>query len=603
MLAVTALDVTFDTYRGPVQVLKQVSFQIARGEILGVVGESGAGKSMTGLAIIGLIDPPGRISGGTIALNGRRIDDLQGEAIRVIRGRRIAMVFQDPLTSLNPVYTIGHHLIETIRTHLPLSEAHAKERALELLEEVEVPLARWRFDQFPHQLSGGLRQRVAIALALCAEPELLIADEPTTALDVSVQAQIIRLLRRLCQQRQLSAMLITHDMGVIAEAADRVMVMNQGRVVETGLMRQLLEHPVDPYTRALMAAIPSVTHRQHRLAMPDASASVGGTDTAFDASVSGTTTEADLPLLLHGGIGSGQVAATVRIAPEAQVMPENSEMRLPLLQVSGLSRQFDLSSPWLVRLLSRQKRRVLRAVDDVGFQIPRGHTFGLVGESGSGKTTVARMLAGLLRPTSGRVVFDGLPRWGEGADSVSAADRKALLSRCQMIFQDPYASLNPRWRVDDLIAEPLRVLGLARDRHEIETRVVDMLGRVRMSPDDGRKYPHQFSGGQRQRIAIARALISKPEFIICDEPTSALDVSVQAQVLNLMRDLQDEFGLTYLLISHNLAVIRFMCDDVGVMQRGLMVEQGTAERVLDDPQDEYTRHLLASVPTLEGRRL
>ncbi len=601
LLSVRDLDVSFDTYRGTMQVLHQVSFQLGAGEILGVVGESGAGKSMTGQAVMGLIDPPGRISGGSIELNGRRIEGLRGEAMRAIRGRQIAMVFQDPLTSLNPVYTVGRHLVETIRTHLPLSVPQARERALDLLEEVEVPLARWRFDQYPHQLSGGLRQRVAIALALCAEPRLLIADEPTTALDVSVQAQIIQLLRRLCRQRQLSAMLITHDMGVIAETADRVMVMNKGRVLETGPVRQVLDHPHDPYTQALMASIPSVAHRQHRLPVPDAlsaSPGVAPVATRDPGSAAGTGASS-----AHArGLSETQAAGAAGPAEVVDRLSTAAADAAPLLEVAHLSRQFDLSSPWLIRLLSRQPRRVLKAVDDVSFQIRRGHTFGLVGESGSGKSTVARMLAGLLPPSQGRVVFDGTPRWGEGAAAVTAAERRALLRRCQMIFQDPYASLNPRWRVDRLIAEPLRVLGLAADAQDIEARVADMLRRVRMSPDDGRKYPHQFSGGQRQRIAIARALISRPEFIICDEPTSALDVSVQAQVLNLMRDLQDEFGLTYLLISHNLAVIRFMCDDVGVMQRGRMLEQGEATQVLDDPQHDYTRRLLASVPSLDGPR-
>ncbi|MDO5103723.1 MAG: ABC transporter ATP-binding protein [Lautropia sp.] len=584
LLTVQSLDVTFDSHRGPRQVLSDVSFSMGVGEVLGVVGESGAGKSMTGLAIMGLIEPPGRISGGSIHWADQRIDLLRGEAIRQIRGRQIAMVFQDPLTSLNPVYTIGRHLIETIRTHLPLSEREARARALALLDEVEIPMAKWRMAQYPHQLSGGMRQRVAIALALSAEPRLLIADEPTTALDVSVQAQIIALLRRLCEQRQLSALLITHDMGVIAEAANRVMVMHHGRVVETGSVRQVLDHPQEPYTQALMAAIPAMDHRQWRLPVPEVRAGAG-----------------------ESGLSQPQtMAERVAAKPSAQIVPclssrtdkpsvsddMSGEVPSPLLVVEGLSKQFDLSSSWMIRLLAREQRRVLQAVDQVSFQLSRGRTFGLVGESGSGKSTIARMVAGLIKPDTGRILIDGVSRWA------GSRPDKALLRQCQMIFQDPYASLNPRWRVDQLIAEPLQVLGLVRDRQEVESRVADMLRHVRMSPDDGRKYPHEFSGGQRQRIAIARALISRPAFIICDEPTSALDVSVQAQVLNLMRDLQDEFGLTYLLISHNLAVIRFMCDDVGVMQRGRMVEQGAADAVLHAPQHEYTRQLMAAVPSL-----
>ena len=577
LLQVEALDVIFDTHRGPHQVLHQVSFCVAPGEILGVVGESGAGKSLTGLAVMGLIDPPGRVAQGRISLNGERIDALRGEAMRRLRGRRIAMVFQDPLTSLNPVLTIGQQLTETIRTHLPLSTAQARERALQLLAEVDIPQPDWRLSQYPHQLSGGQRQRVAIALALAADPALLIADEPSTALDVSVQTQIMALLRRLCHQRGLSVLLITHDMGVIAETADRVMVMYEGRVIETGPVRQILDRPAHPYTRALMGAIPSARHRQYRLPVPEAGAPL-------------------VPLRTAAGEGhvhdkEGDSEASPATAAGAGVAPV-------LLQVEQLSRRFDLSAGWLQRLLSREPRRILQAVDQVSFTIARGRTFGLVGESGSGKSTVARMVAGLLAPDQGRIVFDGITRSGPGATRLDPARQQALRRRCQMIFQDPYASLNPRWRVARLIAEPLHALGITDDPAETEARVADMLRRVRMSPDDARKYPHQFSGGQRQRIAIARALISQPDFIICDEPTSALDVSVQAQGLNLMRDLQDEFGLTYLLISHDLAVIRFMCDDIGVMQQGRLVEQGAADTVLDAPQHDYTRQLLAAVPEL-----
>ena len=557
VLSVRGLSVTFDTYKGPVQVLDDVSFDIAPGEILGVVGESGAGKSMTGAAVIRLIEPPGRISAGTVQLRGERIDTLRGEDLRRIRGRRIGSIFQDPLTSLNPVYTVGRHLVETIRTHLPVSEKEAEARALALLEEVEIPQARERMAQYPHQFSGGMRQRVAIALALCAEPELIIADEPTTALDVSVQAQIIALLRRVCKERGAAAMLITHDMGVIAETADRVMVMYQGRVLETGPVRQVLDAPQQPYTQVLMGAIPSVHHRVQRLPVPE--------------------------------VGGGPAAPAVPWQPGAGAQ----EPAAALLEVRDLCKEFDLSSGWLARLLAREDKKILKAVDGVGFSIRRGSTFGLVGESGSGKSTVARMVAGLTPPTSGTVLFDGVDKWSPAAQTV------AMRRRFQMIFQDPYASLNPRWTVQELIAEPLQVLALTAGKDETAERVQEALRRVRMKPDDARKYPHQFSGGQRQRIAIARALASRPEFIICDEPTSALDVSVQAQVLNLMRDLQEEFGLTYLLISHNLAVIRHMCDDIGVMQRGRLVETGEAGAVLDAPQHPYTRALMAAVPDME----
>jgi ABC-type glutathione transport system ATPase component len=542
VLRVRNLSVTFDTYKGPVHVLHDVSFDIFPGEILGVVGESGAGKSMTGSAVTGLIEAPGRISGGTVELQGLRIDNLQGEDLRRIRGKRIGTIFQDPLTSLNPVYTVGDHLVETIRTHLPVSEKEAEARALALLEEVEIPHAKERMAQYPHQFSGGMRQRVAIALALCAEPELIIADEPTTALDVSVQAQIIALLRRVCKERGAAAMLITHDMGVIAETADRVMVMYHGRVLETGPVRQVLDAPRDPYTQVLMAAIPSVHQRVERLPVPE--------------------------------VGGGPVAKAVPWTPKDVAAAADAASAKPLLEVKDLCKDYDLSAGWLARLLAREEKKILKAVDHVSFHIRKG------------------MVAGLTPPTSGQILFDGVDKWSPAANTV------AMRRRFQMIFQDPYASLNPRWTVEQLIAEPLVVLGLTSGPAETAERVQEALRRVRMKPDDAKKYPHQFSGGQRQRIAVARALASKPEFIICDEPTSALDVSVQAQVLNLMRDLQDEFGLTYLLISHNLAVIRHMCDDIGVMQRGKLVEVGNAQVVLDDPQHAYTKDLMAAIPDI-----
>ncbi|MDD2546632.1 MAG: ABC transporter ATP-binding protein [Burkholderiaceae bacterium] len=577
-LSVRHLGVVFDSHRGPVRVLDGVSFDIAPGEILGVVGESGAGKSMVGNAVIGLLASPGRMDAGALLLRGERIDTLRGQDRHALRGKHIGMVFQDPLTSLNPVLTIGQHLVETLRVHLPLTVAQARERALAWLADVEIDDPEARFGQFPHQFSGGMRQRVAIALALCAEPALLIADEPTTALDVSVQAQVIRMLRRVCRERGAAVMLITHDMGVIAQAADRVMVMHQGRVLETGPVQAVLQAPRAPYTRALIGAIPSLQRRVRRLPVPE----IGADMAAARRAPEGPTAPPHLTL-----VASSPAAA----APAARWTASPSAPRL-LLQVQGLSRDFDISPSWLVRTLTRQGRRVLPAVQDLSFDIPRGTTFGLVGESGSGKSTVARIIAGLTPPTAGRVRINGIDRW---ADPQGA---QALRQRFQMVFQDPYASLNPCWRVDRLIAEPLQVLGLTRGPEDTREQVAEALRRVRMAPEDGLRYPHQFSGGQRQRIAIARALVSRPEFIVCDEPTSSLDVSVQAQVLNLLRDLQDELGLTYLLISHNLAVIRHMCDHVGVMRRGQLVETGPADAVFAAPRHPYTRELIAAVPDI-----
>lgn len=509
----------------------RISLSVKRGEVLGVIGESGAGKSMTGSAITGLVEPPGYIAGGEIFLNGERIDHLPEDALARLRGKRIGTVFQDPLVSLNPLYTVGRQLIETIRRHLPLDAAAARRRAIELLTEVGISQADKRIDAWPHQFSGGMRQRVVIALAIAADPELLIADEPTSALDVSIQAQIIALLRKLCETRGLAVLLITHDMGVVAELADRVVVMNRGRIVETGRVADVVRQPQDDYTRRLIAAIPSIRRKSTR------KTTVQGHDR--------------------------------------------------FVRVENLYRDFHLSGTARFPFFRREKDpgRIV-AVNDVSFSIGEGQTFALVGESGSGKSTIARMIVGLQAARSGRVTVDG------GA----VHTRRGAV---QMIFQDPYASLNPRWRIGDIVADPIRRLGLERDRRKIDKRVADLLEKVRLDPDARHRYPHEFSGGQRQRIAIARALASRPRFIVCDEPTSALDVSVQAQVLDLMSGLQAEFGLTYLLISHNLAVVRQMADRVGVLRHGILVEEGPVEKIFESPSHDYTRMLLASAPDIE----
>ena len=515
-----------------------VSFDIMPGEVVGVVGESGAGKSMTGSAVIGLIDRPGHIAGGEIRLKGERIDNLPEEQKARLRGKRIGMVFQDPLTSLNPLYTVGEQLIETIRTHLPLSEVEARQKAIDLLVEAGIPKAAERINSYPHQFSGGMRQRVVIALAIAAGPELIIADEPTSALDVSVQAQIIKVLKKLCANHGAAVMLITHDMGVIAQTADRMVVMHQGKVVETGSVGDIIRRPREPYTIKLIDSIPTILRQD------------------------------DTP-------------------PPAEAANDDNAY----VQVRHLVRDFEIGGGSFTKLLPG-KAEIFRAVNDVSFSIPRGQTFGLVGESGSGKSTCAKMIVGLLPPTSGQILVDGHDIWAGGKG------HQERRKRVQMIFQDPYASLNPRWRVADIIAEPMRTLGIARERSEVEDRVAELLRRVRLDPAVMRKFPHEFSGGQRQRIAIARALSSQPEFIVCDEPTSALDVSVQAQVLDLMSELQAEFGLTYLLISHNLAVVRQMSTAVGVLHNGILVEKGPTDSIFDNPQADYTRMLLDAVPDI-----
>jgi ABC-type glutathione transport system ATPase component len=432
-----------------------VSFDIMPGEVVGVVGESGAGKSMTGSAVIGLIDPPGHIAGGEIRLKGERIDNLPEEQKARLRGKRIGMVFQDPLTSLNPLYTVGEQLIETIRTHLPLSEAQARQKAIDLLAEAGIPKAAERIDSYPHQFSGGMRQRVVIALAIAAEPELIIADEPTSALDVSVQAQIIKVLKKLCSSHGAAVMLITHDMGVIAQTADRMVVMHQGKVVETGTVGDIIRRPRQPYTIKLINSIPTIQRQDG--AAPTTAAN---DDSAY-------------------------------------------------VQVKQLVKDYEIGGGGFLKLLPG-KVEVFRAVNEVSFSIPKGKTFGLVGESGSGKSTCAKMIVGLVRPTSGQITVDGHDIWAGGAG------HQERRKRVQMIFQDPYASLNPRWRVSEIIAEPMRTLGIARNRSEVDDRVAELLRRVRLDPSVMRKFPHEFSGGQRQRIAIARALSSQPEFIVCD---------------------------------------------------------------------------------------
>jgi len=549
------------------RVVDNVSFTVDRGEILGVVGESGAGKSMTGSAIIGLIDPPGRIASGEIVFAGERVE----QNAEALRGKRIGMVFQDPLTSLNPLHRVGDQIIETIRTHLAVSAAEAQQRMRAALEEVGLDPSRAR--AYPHEFSGGMRQRAVIALALCAEPALIIADEPTTALDVSIQAQVLDLLKRVCKNRDASVILITHDMGVISETTDRVAVLYDGKLVEIGVTNDILKHPEHPYTQALIACTPTIE---------------GG---SFERDLvqidrTGVNAEGD-----EFNVRSARLVETDRKAPTGNLNKDASA----LLVAENLSREFDLSDPWLARLLTLNKKRILQAVSNVSFQIERGTTYALVGESGSGKSTIARMAVGLLPPTSGTVTIDRLDLNDRNLES---SERQALRRRIQMVFQSPYASLNPRWRVSAILAEPLRAFGLVGGGQDENSRVKELLEQVGLSASDARRYPHEFSGGQRQRISIARALASEPDFIICDEPTSALDVSVQAQVLNLLKQLQRELGLTYLFITHDLAVVATMASRIGVLQSGHLVEEGLSDAIFKNPQTDYTRMLIDSAPRL-----
>ncbi|SEL36561.1 peptide/nickel transport system ATP-binding protein [Roseovarius nanhaiticus] len=514
--------------------VREASLTIERGQIVSVVGESGAGKSTIAAAVMRLIDAPGRIETGRIMLDGTDLAQLPEARMRGLRGRRIGAIFQDPLSSLNPVLTIGQQMIPAIMHAAEIGKSAARAKAIELLKQVAIPEPETRLRQYPHQLSGGQRQRIVIAIAISGEPDLLIADEPTTALDVSVQSEVLQVIERLARERQIGVLLITHDMAVVAEIADRVVVMQHGRVVEAGAKANVLFDPQESYTKALIASVPRSDTRMERF--------------AHDAPEAGSDT-----------IASVQNVGVVFEGP---------------------------------RRLRAAARREVHALSDISLSIARGESLGIVGESGSGKSTLARVICGLQPVTRGRVTY-------EGRDITRLAVTPAMRSevlQMQMVFQDPFASLNPRQRVLAALVEPQMVTGKAESRAAARDRGINALELVGLSEADGAKYPHEFSGGQRQRISIARALVLDPDFLICDEPTSALDVSVQAQVLDLLGDLRSRLNLTLLFVSHDLAVVRQLCDRIAVMQQGQIREIGETEAIFDAPQHPYTQHLLATSP-------
>ncbi|MGL4445100.1 MAG: dipeptide ABC transporter ATP-binding protein [Alsobacter sp.] len=545
------------------------SLTIRAGEIHALVGESGAGKTTIGNAVLGLIEKPGRIASGAILIEGKPFSsgDPHGE-IRL--GRDIGAVFQDPMTSLNPLFTVESQLVETVLAHMPMTRPAARARAIELLHAVGIPEPERRLGAYPHQLSGGQRQRVVIAAALACRPRLLVADEPTTALDVSIQAQILDLLRDLADSQRIGILLVTHNMGVVAQIADRVTIMHRGAVVESGPVEEVLRRPKADYAKALIGAVPRVDVRLDRFPMLD------GANHARAARA-----RADFRARLgDGSAGAGDEA-------------RDPAGGAPLLEVKNLTVDY-LSGGWLPGV----KRTGFRAVDDVSFAIMPGEVFGLVGESGCGKTTIANVVAGLRRPTAGTVSFRGQAIAGDGAVGWVGRSRRAI----QMIFQDPYSSLNARMRVGSILSEPILFYRLAATRDEAARDVGTLIEAVGMEREAAERYPHAFSGGQRQRLSIARALGARPTLIVCDEPTSSLDGSVQAQILNLLKDLRDVTGLTLLLISHDLAVVRQMCDRVAVMKNGKLVEVAAAETLFTAPQHAYTRDLLSLVPTLDHVR-
>ena len=565
LLQINNLEIEFPSRKSVLRAVDNVSLSLEKGDILGIVGESGAGKSTVGNALIGLLAPPGQMTKGEIFLDGNRIDNLPDSEKQKIRGKEIGMIFQDPLTSLNPLQTIENQLVETINLHLELGENDARQRAVELLDQVGIPDPDVRVKQYPHQFSGGMRQRVVVALALCAEPNLIIADEPTTALDVSIQAQILDLMRGLCKEKQVGMVIITHDMGVIADITDRVAVMYRGRLVEHGATEKILGNPDHPYTQSLISAVPRPDIKLIRFPQ-----------VTYIEDVAEKNTEIDIT---EHWLGK---------AREYETAPG------PLVELKNISMRFTTKPAFL-----RKNRIFLDAVNNVSLDIHEGEVFGLVGESGSGKSTVARIICGLYTPVSGAINFAGT----ELTALKKQSDLDPFRKQMQMIFQDPYSSLNPRMRVLDIVAEPILFHQLAETRREVEIIVKDLLEHVGLGAQSAVKYPHEFSGGQRQRISIARALATRPRFLICDEPTSALDVSIQAQILNLLKDLQEELSLTMLFISHDLPVIRQMCDRVGVMKDGFLCEMKETEVLFETPEHEYTQHLLNLMPRLEGLSL
>ncbi len=531
ILSLRNLTVEVPTRHGIVRPVRNVSYDLRPGEIRGVVGESGAGKSMTGNAIIGLLEPPAHVVQGEVYLKGRRIDNLAAEEKRRIHGREIGMIFQDPLNALNPLFTVGEQLVETMQLHLDVSLSEARERAIELLDRMSIPDPRARLDQYPHQFSGGMRQRVVIALALCSEPAVVIADEPTTALDVSIQAQVLGLIREIAVEHQVGVILVTHDMGVIADTTDTVSVMHDGQVVETGSVDQILGAPRHEYTRSLISVVP---HPQVKLAR-------------FPRTAYGRRNDE-----CNGECRIEHLARN-RHRPAS---PTNGT----LLDVRGISKRFIRRPSWIP-----SRRRYFTAVDKVAFDIRDGEVFGLVGESGSGKSTLARMIATLHEVDGGEILFDG-----EAVTSAPPERIAEYRKQIQMIFQDPFSSLNPRMKVGDIVAESLRQ-HRPIPKTDIVKRSHELLDQVGLASGAWRRYPHEFSGGQRQRVAIARALATQPRFLICDDPTSALDVSIQAQILNILKDLREHLGLTMLFISHDLSVVRQMCDRIGLINRGQLL--------------------------------
>jgi peptide/nickel transport system ATP-binding protein len=572
-LELNKLKTYFHTRSGTVRAVDDVSFSIEKGEIVGVVGESGSGKSVTCHSILGLLpQPPAKIEGGSIKFDKQELLKLPKHALRSLRGKKISMVFQDPMSCLNPFMTILDQVAEPLIIHESLSQQEAERQALEMMEKVGIRDAVKRAGSFPHEFSGGMRQRVMIAMALVTKPDLLLADEPTTALDVTVQAKILQILKSLRGELGVSVLFITHDLGVVAEIADRIVVMYRGKVVEQGKVTDIFKNPKHPYVKGLLACRPTLDCKYHTLPTVDDFLETKEND-------DGTIEIYENP----------EAEKRLRKLESATTSEKDSfsETNKNLVEVSGLKVYFRSSKGFLGGV-----KEEVQAVNDIDLTIQKGETVGLVGESGCGKTTAGRAILHLIRPTEGTVLYDG--------KSLGALTKETLLEyrkKMQIIFQDPYASLNPRLTIEQALTEPMIVHQIGKDRSNRRDMVVHLLEEVGLTSKHLLRYPHEFSGGQRQRICVARALAVEPEFIVCDECVSAMDVSVQAQVLNLLRELQKKRQLTYLFISHDLSVVKFISDKVVVMHAGKIVESGTAQEVYANPREDYTKDLIASIPS------